>query len=81
MKRRARRSVEAALREQGVQLVDEYGCRIDQSQFEKESDPRFNRKIGPGFWAFLVMAYGPRWLSARLDAKYMRQSSDSARSE
>ena len=50
VKRRSRRSVESTLRDHGVQIVDEYGCRIDQSQFEKESDPRFNRKIGPGFW-------------------------------
>jgi hypothetical protein len=81
VKRGARRSVESALREHGVQIVDEYGCRIDQSQFDKEADPSFNSKIGPGFWAFLGLSFGPRWLGARLDAKYMRQSSDNARSE
>jgi hypothetical protein len=81
VKRSARRSVESSLRDQGVQIVDEYGCRIDQSQFDREADPAFNRKIGPGCLGFIAMAFGPRWLSARLDAKYMRQSSDNARSK
>ena len=39
--------------------MDEYGCRIDQSQFEKEANRGFNRKIGPGFWGFIGMAIGP----------------------
>lgn len=73
--------MEAELRERDVQVVDEYGCRIDQSQFAKEADPRFNRKIGPGCLGFLALAFGPKWLGARLNAKYMRQSSDNARGE
>jgi hypothetical protein len=81
LRRRSRRGVESALRENRVQIVDEFGCRIDRSQFDKEADPRFNGKVGPGFWGFLAMAFGPKWLIARLDARYMRQSSDSAGSE
>ena len=81
VRRCSRRTVESVLREGGVQIVDEYGCRIDESQFEKEADPRFNRKVGPGFWGFLGLAFGPKWLGARLDATYMRQSSDNAGSE
>jgi len=54
-----RRPVEFAFRALGVEVVDEWGARIDLSQFEKESDPAFNRKVGPGFWGFFVMAFFP----------------------
>jgi hypothetical protein len=78
---RDRRAVELEFRALGLVIVDQYGCRIDDSQFEKEADPDFNRKIGPGSLGFLGMAFGPKWLSHRLDARYMRQSYDNARRE
>lgn len=39
--RGGRRELERLLRDAGVTIVDEYGARIDQSQFEKEADPTF----------------------------------------
>ena len=38
------RKFENQLRNRGVVIVDEYGARVDQSQFEKEADPHFVRR-------------------------------------
>jgi nitric oxide synthase oxygenase domain/subunit len=76
-----RRAVEHEFRELGVVVVDQHGCAIDQSQFDRELNPQFNRKIGPGLWGFLGTAFGPKWLSHRLHERYMRQSYDNARRE
>ena len=57
VRQRNRRSVEETLRAAGVTIVDEYGARIDDSQFEKELDPEFVRrsvaeyKAGVGQWS------------------------------
>jgi hypothetical protein len=42
-RRRDRRQIEGELRRRGIVIVDEWGARVDQSQFEKEADPGFNR--------------------------------------
>jgi hypothetical protein len=76
VRKRDRREVESAMRELGVVMVDQFGCRIDISQFEKEADPSFNRKIGPGFWGFWVLAFGPSWAANRMLRRHMRQLSD-----
>ena len=51
------RDIEKSLRGGGVQIVDEYGARIDESQFDKEADPEFiprcvaDYKRGVGLWS------------------------------
>jgi hypothetical protein len=57
--KRERRAVEGAFRSLGVTVVDEYGCRIDQSQFDREADPTFNHKLGPSAWQFWPRALVP----------------------
>ena len=55
--KRRRRAVERSLRDAHVQVVDEYGARIDESQFRKEEDPEFVRRCvaeyarGVGLWS------------------------------
>lgn len=78
VRRSERRRIEAALRSVGVVVVDEFGAIVDDSQFEKEADPAFNRRIGPGFVGFLAMAFGPRWLAGLIHQRHMRQLSDDA---
>ena len=79
VQRKDRRAVKQEFRTMGVVIVDHYGCRIDQSQFDREANPEFNRRVGPGLWGFLGMAFGPKWLSHRLNNRYLRQSYDNAR--
>jgi hypothetical protein len=73
-----RREVECALRSLGVTIVDEYGARIDESQYARELDPAFNRKVGPGFAMFFLEAFGPRTVAHWLRRRGVRQSSDDA---
>jgi hypothetical protein len=73
-----RRQVEAALRGVGLTIVDEWGARVDESQFVKEQDPRFNRRVGPGFFVFLVESFAPLSVVGWLHRRRVRQSSDDA---
>jgi hypothetical protein len=76
-----RRDAERRLRDGGVLIVDQYGARIDESQFEKEADPDFNRRPGESVWPLLLIVLTPnvvhRWRHRRL----MRQWSDDAEGE
>ena len=75
---RACRAVEGKLRSAGVTIVDEYGAQIDQSQFDKEADPSFNHKVGPGFWYLVGALLTPNWYLGWRHRRLMRQSSDDA---
>ncbi len=76
--RKSWRTAERSLRDAGVIVVDEFGARIDESQFDKEADPSFNRKVGPGFAGSLWDAFAPNWYLAWRYRRDMRQSSDNA---
>jgi len=60
VRQRDRRAVEAAFRSLDVRVVDSWGAQVDDSQFVKEADSAFNRKIGPSFCGFYVLAFMPR---------------------
>jgi hypothetical protein len=81
MRRHKLRSFEADLRAARVVIVDQWGARIDFSQFAKEEDPEFNRDVDDGLPPLLVTLLTPnavlRWRLRRL----MRQSSDDATRE
>lgn len=72
---RDRRHVERIFRDLGITIVDEWGARIDESQFEKESDPTFNRKAGSG-WRSMYESLAPLTLINWRLRRDMRQSSD-----
>jgi hypothetical protein len=77
VRRRERRPTEREFRRRGLVIVDEWGARIDESQFAKEGDPRFNRKSDPEYlswWEF----YLPMFLLKRRESRHVRQSSDDA---
>jgi hypothetical protein len=76
-----RREAERRLRDGGVMIVDQYGARIDESQFEKEADPEFNTRFEESIWSLLLIVLTPnaahRWRYRRA----MRQWSDDAEGE
>lgn len=76
VRRGDRRAVERVLRDLHVLIVDEWGARIDESQFEKEADPLFNRNPGPGFWRIMYQSFAPLWFINWRIGRHMRQSSD-----
>jgi hypothetical protein len=63
VRRRDRRLVEEELRRRGLVIVDEWGARVDQSQFEKEADPGFNRL--PTDWNAFRDALTPNFIHRR----------------
>jgi hypothetical protein len=80
IRRSGQRRFEQQLRAHGVVIVDEWGARIDDSQFEKEADPRFNWNVDDGP-PFLVAAFAPMFVVRWWDRVTMRQSSDDAAGE
>lgn len=78
VRRRDRRPVELGLRTLGVQIVDEYGARIDETQFEKEADPAFNKNPGPRLSQLLVDSFAPMWVVRWHQGRRVGQSSDDA---
>jgi hypothetical protein len=76
VRKRDRRDVERALRSLNVTIVDEWGARIDESQFAKEEDPEFNRNVGPGFWRMMWESFAPLFILNWGWRRRMRQSSD-----
>jgi hypothetical protein len=78
VRKRDRRTIEGVFRQLGVVIVDEYGARIDKSQFEKERDPSFNKNPGPGFWRLMYELFMPLWVLNWRWRRDMRQSSDDA---
>jgi hypothetical protein len=70
--------VESALRDFGVRIVDEYGANIDQSQFEKEADPTFNKNVGPPLVHVLIDSFAPMPIVRWHHGRRVRQSSDDA---
>jgi hypothetical protein len=79
--KRRRREVERLLRDQGVLIVDRYGARIDESQFEKEADPEFNRHPGESIWPLLRVVLTPNAVLGWRHRRIMRQSSENAEGE
>ena len=78
VRQRDRRAIEEALRTLGVIVVDEYGARIDASQFEKEADPEFNRNAGPPLVHLLIDSFAPMAIVRWHHGRRVRQSSDDA---
>jgi hypothetical protein len=72
-RRRDRREAERGLRDSGVLIVDQYGARIDESQFEKEADPEFNTRFEENVWSLFRASCGALWSQCR---RSMRQWSD-----
>jgi hypothetical protein len=81
VRRSQQRSVERHLRAGGVVIVDEWGARIDDSQFEKEAHPEFNRNVDDGFPPFVLATFAPMFVLRWWERRSMRQSSDDAASE
>lgn len=81
VRRSAQRGFEEELRAGGVVIVDDLGARIDESQFEKEVDPEFNRNVDDGFPPFLLAAFAPMFVLRWWERWSMRQSSDDATGE
>ena len=72
--RRSRlRSFEERLRAGGVVIVDEWGARIDASQFAKESDPEFNRNVDDGRPPLLASLLTPNFVLRWRSRRAMRQ--------
>lgn len=65
----------------GVVIVDEYGARIDASQFAKEGDPQFNKRDGIEVRSALRLLLTPNFVLRRRLRHSMRQWSDDASSE
>jgi hypothetical protein len=76
MRRSTVRVLEEQLRARNVVIVDEYGARIDDSQFAKEADPNFNRNVDDGFPPFLVAAFAPMFVVRWWSDRSMRHWSD-----
>ena len=76
-----RREAEQCLRDGGVLIVDQYGARIDESQFEKEADPYFNQRPGESVWSLLLITLTPNAVLRWRYRRAMRQWSDDAESE
>jgi hypothetical protein len=76
VRKRNRRSMESAFRAAGLIVVDEWGARIDESQFEKELNPDYNKDVGPSGWRILYESFAPVWLINWGFRRHMRQSSD-----
>jgi hypothetical protein len=72
------RRVEGVLRARGVVVVDQFGARIDDSQFAKEADPNFNRNVDDGLPSFFVLLFTPNFLLRRRSRRAVRQWSDDA---
>jgi hypothetical protein len=70
-----RRAVEGVFRSLGVIVVDEFGARIDPSQFEKEADPEFNRNAGPPLMHLLIDSFAPMPIVRWHRGRRVRQSS------
>jgi hypothetical protein len=78
VKRTDRRVVEEAFRRLGIVVVDEYGARIDESQFQKEADPMFNQNVDLPISEWLVDSFAPLWFVNWFHGRRVRQSSDDA---
>jgi hypothetical protein len=74
----ARRGVEAELRAAGMVIVDEWGARIDASQFEKEADPAFRKLRTDDDLPSALWALVPNWYLGWRHRRLVRQSSDDA---
>ena len=75
------RTFEEKLRAGGVMIVDQYGARIDESQFEKEADPKFNTRFEESIWSLLLVVLTPNAVHRWRYRRSMRQWSDDAESE
>ena len=73
--------MEAVVREVGCLVVDEYGARIDRSQFEKEADPKFNTRFEESIWSLLLVVLTPNAVHRWRYRRSMRQWSDDAEGE
>jgi len=62
-------------------IVDQYGARIDESQFEKEADPKFNTRFEESIWSLLLVVLTPNAVHRWRYRRSMRQWSDDAESE
>ena len=78
VRRSGQRGFEETLRAGGVVIVDEYGARIDASQFDKEADPEFNRNVDDGLRSLFSALITPNWYLGWRYRRSMRQSSDDA---
>lgn len=78
--KRDRRVIEAAFRNLGVPVVDEYGARIDESQFEKElvAPEQLRDPDAIGAWRLVALMLTPNWFLGWRDRRRVRQSSDDA---
>jgi hypothetical protein len=89
VRRSTSRIWESELRRAHVRIVDEYGAMIDDSQFEKEADPKFAKgrdPDDPDGWDLLKALTIPnfilRWRFVRaLRRANLRQSYDDAEGE
>ena len=81
VRRTGQRAFEERLRLAGVVIVDQWGARIDRSQFEKEKNPEFNRKVDDGAPSLLLTLVTPNFILARRGRGAMRQWSDDGSGE
>jgi hypothetical protein len=72
------RAFEGQLRSGEVVVVDQWGARIDESQFAKEEDPDFNRNLDTEMPGLIRTVLTPNFVLRWRSRRAMRQWSDDA---